>query len=75
MRSNHSEVVDPAKHRRLLEAFVAAARNGDIARLEQLLADDVVSTTDGAGSAHMAARRPVLGRAKVARLVAGIGGW
>lgn len=30
--------------RRLLEAFIAAARNGDVARLEVLVASDVVST-------------------------------
>jgi RNA polymerase sigma-70 factor (ECF subfamily) len=63
--------VDPGRHRALLEAFVAAARDGDLARLEQVLAAGVVSTSDGAGLAPRAARRPVVGRDRVARLVAG----
>jgi RNA polymerase sigma-70 factor (ECF subfamily) len=41
--------VSPTEHRRLLNAFVAAARTGDLARLEGLLAADVVSTADGGG--------------------------
>jgi RNA polymerase sigma-70 factor, ECF subfamily len=35
--------VSPAAHRRLLDAFVAAARTGDLARLESLFASDVVA--------------------------------
>ena len=38
-------------HRRLLEAFVAAARNGDVAGLEGLLASHVVSTATCAAAA------------------------
>ena len=34
-------------YRQLLEAFVAAARIGDLASLEQLLAEDVISFSDG----------------------------
>jgi RNA polymerase sigma-70 factor, ECF subfamily len=37
--------VSPAEQRRLLNAFVAAARTGDLARLERLFASDVVSTS------------------------------
>jgi RNA polymerase sigma-70 factor (ECF subfamily) len=37
--------VSPAAHRRLLNVFVAAARTGDLARLESLFASDVVSTS------------------------------
>src|SRR5215212_6233632 len=59
--SDRKEPVDPAKHRELLEAFVAAARDGDVMRLEQVLAAEVVSTTDSAGQAPRAARRPVSG--------------
>jgi len=33
--------VGPAQHRRLLSAFVAAARTGDLTRLERLLVSDV----------------------------------
>ncbi|MEU8221254.1 sigma-70 family RNA polymerase sigma factor [Kribbella sp. NPDC048915] len=55
----------PAEQRRLLADFVAAARDGDLARLEALLKDDVVSWTDGGGR-RRAARKPVIGRDKVA---------
>lgn len=71
VRSDRSEPVDRDTHRELLAAFVAAARTGDLARLEQVLSADVVSTTDGGGVAPRAARRPVMGRSNVARFVAG----
>jgi len=75
VRSDRKEPVDPARHRRLLEAFVAAAQRGDLEGLEQVLSADVVSTTDGAGIAPRAARRPVAGRDDVARFVAGWSDW
>jgi RNA polymerase sigma-70 factor (ECF subfamily) len=75
IRSERKEPVDPNVHRALLEAFVAAARDGDLVRLEQVLAADVVSTSDGAGIAPRAARRPVSGRDNVARFVAGWNDW
>ena len=56
--------------RELLEAFLAAARSGDVAGLEAVLVADVVSETDG-GGARRAARRPVVGDNAVARFVAG----
>ena len=34
--------VSPAEQRRLFEAFIAAAQNGDLATLEDLFASDVV---------------------------------
>lgn len=73
--SSRKEAVDPAKHRELLEAFVAAARDGDVKRLEQVLSAEAVSTTDGAGVAPRAARRPVAGRLNVARFIAGWSDW
>jgi RNA polymerase sigma-70 factor (ECF subfamily) len=75
VQSSRKEPVDPARHRDLLEAFLAAARDGDVERLEQVLAADVVSTSDGAGIAPRAARRPVAGRDNVARFVAGWADW
>lgn len=75
VRSDRREPVDPVRHRRLLEAFVAAAQRGDLEGLEQVLSADVVSTTDGAGIAPRAARRPVAGRDDVARFVAGWSDW
>ncbi|WP_327633237.1 sigma-70 family RNA polymerase sigma factor [Kribbella sp. NBC_00482] len=54
-----------AEQRRLLLDFVAAARDGDLPRLESMLRDDVISWTDANG-ARRAARKPVTGREKVA---------
>ncbi|MER7517886.1 RNA polymerase sigma-70 factor [Streptomyces sp. NPDC126499] len=55
----------------LVETFVAAAREGDLAGLEKLLAEDVVWWSDGGGKVT-AARRPLFGREKVLRFLAGI---
>jgi RNA polymerase sigma-70 factor, ECF subfamily len=75
VQSDRKEPVDPARHRTLLEAFLAAARDGDVKRLEQVLSAEVVSTTDSAGEAPRAARRPVFGRDNVARFIAGWSDW
>ena len=56
---------DAGTWRRLVERFVGAARDGDLAGLERLLAADVVAEADGGGRVH-AARRPVRGAAAVA---------
>ena len=63
--------VDAREHTRLLEAFLDAARAGETARLERLLADDVVLLSDGGGKA-VAATKPVRGANNVARFLAGI---
>jgi RNA polymerase sigma-70 factor (ECF subfamily) len=60
--------VDSTEQRRLLEALVAAAQKGDLQRLEALLAEDVVSYTDGNGM-RGAARRPVVGKSVVAKFL------
>src|SRR5438270_97776 len=73
--TDRREPVDPARHRLLLEAFVAAAQEGDLERLEAVLSADVVSISDGAGIAPRAARRPVAGRSNVARFIAGFTDW
>lgn len=59
--------VDAAEHRRLLDVFVSAARTGDVAALEAVLAPDAVSLSDGNGM-RGCARVPVLGRVRIARL-------
>jgi RNA polymerase sigma-70 factor (ECF subfamily) len=61
------ESVAAAEHRRLLNAFVSAARTGDVASLETLLTADAVSVSDGNGLKGCA-RIPVLGRARIARM-------
>jgi RNA polymerase sigma-70 factor (TIGR02957 family) len=60
--------VGAPEQRRLLTAFVAAARAGDLSTLEQLFAADVVSYSDGGGAAR-ASRIPVRGAATVAKYV------
>lgn len=62
--------VSPQERERLLGAVVDAAQGGDLAALEQLLAEDVVVVSDGGGIVH-AARRPIVGRAKVANALVG----
>ncbi|HEX7163858.1 MAG TPA: sigma factor [Trebonia sp.] len=57
---------EPGQWRVLTERFLAAARDGDIAGLERLLAADVVSWTDGEGGDLPFAREPVVGRSRVA---------
>ncbi|WP_367039857.1 RNA polymerase sigma-70 factor [Streptomyces sp. Je 1-332] len=63
---------DAAAERReaLLESFLAAAREGDLAGLEKMFTADVTWWGDGGGKAT-AARKPVVGREKVLRFVVG----
>jgi RNA polymerase sigma-70 factor (ECF subfamily) len=60
--------VSPQEQRRLLTAFVSAARTGDLEQLERLFAEDVVSYSDGGGVVR-ASKFPVRGRVTVARFV------
>lgn len=66
-----SRGVDPAQWQELIARFLLAARDGDVAGLEALFAEDVVSRADGGGVVH-AARRPVQGRDNVARYLVGL---
>ncbi|GAA4463081.1 sigma-70 family RNA polymerase sigma factor [Phytohabitans houttuyneae] len=61
----------PAERERLLDRFLAAAREGDLAALKRLLAADAVAWSDGGGRVK-AARRPIVGADRVARFFAGI---
>jgi RNA polymerase sigma factor (sigma-70 family) len=63
---------EQARWHRLTDGFLAAAGAGDVAALEKLLAQDVVSWSDGGGK-FPAGARPVHGRAKVARVLAALG--
>jgi RNA polymerase sigma-70 factor, ECF subfamily len=63
--------VDPEQNARITAQFMAAAANGDVQAVTALLAPDVVWTADGGGKAS-AARRPVVGAAKVAAAVIGL---
>ena len=62
--------VEPGEWRKLVERFIAAARLGEIAELESLLAEDVVSRADGGGKV-IAARNAITGRDRVARYLIG----
>ncbi len=57
-----------AEQRRTAEAFLAATALGDLDTVLSLLAPDVVLLSDG-GPDHRAARHPVVGPHRVARLV------
>ncbi|GGI43959.1 RNA polymerase sigma-70 factor (ECF subfamily) [Agromyces flavus] len=61
------EVTRHEQHR-LLTAFLAAAKTGDLEALEQLFTEDVVSYSDGGGVVR-ASKFPVVGRVRVARFV------
>jgi RNA polymerase sigma-70 factor (ECF subfamily) len=64
--------VPPAERQHeLVESFVLAAREGDLAGLEKLLAEDVTWWSDGGGKVT-AARRPLVGRETVAHFLVGL---
>ncbi|MBE1530742.1 RNA polymerase sigma-70 factor [Actinomadura algeriensis] len=62
-------VASPAETRAALQAFRRAVETGDLRRLLDVLAPDVVALSDGGGVKH-ALPRPVVGADKVARLLA-----
>jgi RNA polymerase sigma-70 factor, ECF subfamily len=70
-RRRRFDPVDPAENARITAEFLAAAADGNVQAVTALLAPDVVWTADSGGKAS-AARRPVLGAAKVAAAVIGI---
>jgi RNA polymerase sigma-70 factor (ECF subfamily) len=61
----------PAEQERLLDRFLAAAREGDLPALKRLLAADATAWSDGGGRVK-SALKPILGRERVARFVAGV---
>nr|WP_205266778.1 RNA polymerase sigma-70 factor [Mycolicibacterium sphagni] len=70
-RRRRFEPVDPQQSEQITMQFLMAAATGDLDGLMGMLAPDVVFTSDSDGKAS-AARRPVLGPAKVARLIIGL---
>jgi len=62
----------PEEHRRLLEAFMRAASDGDVEGLTALLAEGVTFWADGGGKVKGAALEPVRGPLNVARFVIGV---
>ncbi|MEU7911999.1 RNA polymerase sigma factor SigJ [Microbispora bryophytorum] len=63
--------VDPSEHRRVVHAFARACLGDDIDALVELLDPDVVLRSDGGGRVR-AGRRPVVGAARVSRLLFGV---
>ena len=61
--------VSSNEQRRFLEAFIAAAQKGDMAGLESVFEEDIVSCSDGGGRAR-AARVPGSGRKRAATFIA-----
>ena len=61
--------VSAPEQQRLLTAFVAAARAGDLDALEKLFAEDVVSYTDSNGAVRDASRVPIYGALALAKIV------
>ncbi len=70
-RRRRFEPIDETLAVRITTDFLAAAATGDVEQLMATLAPDVVWTADSNGKAS-AARRPVLGAEKVAKLVLGL---
>ncbi len=68
LASDRSTPARPPERRRLAEALLAAARDGDLAALERLLTADVIAHSDGGGQVP-AARKDVRGAARVANLL------
>ncbi|WP_399894348.1 RNA polymerase sigma-70 factor [Streptomyces sp. BBFR51] len=69
LAAERGERVSRSEHRRLLEVFLTAAQTGDLRALENVLAADVVSYSDG-GGVRGASRIPVVGRLRVAKYLA-----
>ncbi len=61
-------------HRRLLQAYLDAARSGDTGRLMDLLAEDVTLVADSGGKIPAASLKPVKGRSAVARFSVAVRG-
>ena len=70
-RRKRFEPADPKQSLEITAQFFAAASTGDVDALISMLAPDVVWTADSDGKAS-AARRPVAGADKVARLILGL---
>lgn len=62
------------EQRQLLSTFISACRSGELTALEQLLAPEVTSLSDGNGRVRVA-RRPVVGVERVMKFLAAISTW
>lgn len=70
-RRRRFEATDPLRNAEITAQFLQTAASGDVAALVTMLAPDATWTADSGGKAS-AARRPVVGAARVAAAVAGL---
>jgi RNA polymerase sigma-70 factor, ECF subfamily len=70
-RRKRFEPVDPQRSAQITAQFFAAASSGDVGTLMSMLAPDATWIADGGGKVS-AARRPVVGAAKVAAALSGL---
>lgn len=63
--------IAPGFSAEFLTKYIEIIRRGDIKRLESLLNEDIVATSDGGGKAA-AAKHPIVGRDAVVRFISGI---
>jgi RNA polymerase sigma-70 factor (ECF subfamily) len=70
-RRKRFEPVDPQLSMEITTRFFTAASTGDVEGLLQMLSPDVVWTADSDGKVS-AARRPIIGADKVARVIVGL---
>ncbi|MFF0267500.1 RNA polymerase sigma factor SigJ [Kribbella sp. NPDC004536] len=66
IRAEGRTEVSGTQQKKLLTAFIAAARAGDLGALQELLAADAISYSDGNG-ARQVSKFPVVGRERVAK--------
>ncbi|MET0933881.1 MAG: RNA polymerase sigma-70 factor [Mycetocola sp.] len=74
LESHRQAPVAATEQRRFLAAFLEAAQAGNLAALESLFTEDVISYSDGGGVVH-AARFPIAGRTRVAKFMAAVSEW
>ncbi|WP_254910273.1 RNA polymerase sigma-70 factor [Micromonospora sp. NBS 11-29] len=74
VRGGRRRPVPQDAQRRLLVAFLDAARGGDLDALERLFTADATSISDGNG-ARRVARRAIVGGSRVAAFVATVSTW
>lgn len=73
VRARRPRVAAPSDTEGVLQRFMEAAAGGDLQELMDVLAPDVVLLSDG-GGLKSAALRPIVGRDKVLRFLAGVMG-
>lgn len=63
--------VERSEQEQVLERFIAALNTGELQALMDVLAPDVVAIADGGGKVRGAARRPIVGAAKIVAYLQG----